>query len=279
VARAMVEIDREFPGLKPKGTVLSLDAERAKQLGYAEQVVANKAQLLAYLGVNADELETIEPTIGERVARFVTSPVVMSLLLIIGLVGIVVELFAPGFGVGGTVALCAFGLYFFGHYVAGFANWLHICLFVLGILLMILEIFVPGGIVGGLGFISIVAGLVMAAYDTKQGLASLGIAVLVTVIVAFALIKKYGIKGLISRFVLGDVQRNEAGYVAPKDQRHLLGKEGIALTPLRPAGVVKIEGRRIDAVSGGGFIAAGTPITVIQVEGSRVVVQEQEQKE
>ena len=61
VARAMVEIDREFPGLKPKGTVLSLDAERAKQLGYAEQVVANKAQLLAYLGVNADELETIEP--------------------------------------------------------------------------------------------------------------------------------------------------------------------------------------------------------------------------
>lgn len=279
VARAMVEIDREFPGLKPKGTVLSLDAERAKQLGYADQVVANKEQLLAYLGVKADELETIEPTVGERVARFVTSPVVMSILLIIGLVGIVVELFAPGFGVAGTISLCAFGLYFFGHYVAGFANWLHIGLFVLGILLMILEIFVPGAIVGALGFVSIVTGLVMAAYDTQQGLASLGIAVLVTVIVAFVLIKKFGIKGLVNRFVLGDVQRNEEGYVAPKDQRDLLGKAGIALTPLRPAGVVRIEGRRIDAVSGGGFIAAGTPIAVVQVEGTRVVVQEQEQKE
>ncbi|MCG6197448.1 nodulation protein NfeD, partial [Anoxybacillus sp. LAT_38] len=118
-------------------------------------------------GVKADELETIEPTVGERVARFVTSPVVMSLLLIIGLVGIVVELFAPGFGVAGTISLCAFGLYFFGHYVAGFANWLHIGLFVLGILLMILEIFVPGAIVGALGFVSIVTGLVMAAYDTQ----------------------------------------------------------------------------------------------------------------
>ncbi|WP_425623233.1 NfeD family protein [Brevibacillus borstelensis] len=279
VARAMVEIDKEYPGLKGKGTVLSLGAERAKELGYADQVVSGKAELLSYLGVQADSLQTIEPTVGERVARVVTSPVVMSLLLIVGLVGIVVELFAPGFGVAGTISLCAFGLYFFGHYVAGFATWLHIALFVLGILLMIMEIFLPGGIVGAIGFISIVTGLIMAAYDTQQGLASLGIAVLVTVIVMLILIKKYGIKGLFSKFILGEVQRNEAGYVAPKDQRDLLNKNGVALTPLRPAGVVKIDGKRIDAVSAGGFIAAGSQIVVSQVEGTRVVVQEIDQKE
>lgn len=279
VARAMVEIDKEYPGLKGKGTVLSLGAERAKELGYADQVVSGKAELLSYLGVQADSLQTIEPTVGERVARVVTSPVVMSLLLIVGLVGIVVELFAPGFGVAGTISLCAFGLYFFGHYVAGFATWLHIALFVLGILLMIMEIFLPGGIVGAIGFISIVTGLIMAAYDTQQGLASLGIAVLVTVIVMLILIKKYGIKGLFSKFILSEVQRNEAGYVAPKDQRDLLNKNGVALTPLRPAGVVKIDGKRIDAVSAGGFIAAGSQIVVSQVEGTRVVVQEIDQKE
>ncbi|MFC8688353.1 nodulation protein NfeD [Brevibacillus porteri] len=279
VARAMVEIDTEFPGLKPKGTVLSLDAQQAKQLGYADDVVSNKEALLKKLGIQSDSLQAIEPTGGELVARWVTSPIVMSLLLIIGLGGIVVELFAPGFGVAGTISFVAFSLYFFGHYVAGFANWLHIGLFAIGILLMLLEIFLPGGIVGAIGFVSIVTGLVMAAYDTQQGLASLGVAALITAIVTFLLVKKYGVKGLFNKFVLGDTQRNEEGYVAPRDQRELEGKTGIALTTLRPAGVVKVEGKRVDAVSVGGFIEAGTAITVVQVEGTRIVVAELEQKE
>ncbi|WP_409178281.1 NfeD family protein [Brevibacillus fortis] len=279
VARAMVEIDTEFPGLKPKGTVLSLDAQQAKQLGYADDVVSNKEELLKKLGIQPDSLQAIEPTGGELVARWVTSPIVMSLLLIIGLGGIVVELFAPGFGVAGTISFVAFSLYFFGHYVAGFANWLHIGLFAIGILLMLLEIFLPGGIVGAIGFVSIVTGLVMAAYDTQQGLASLGVAALITAIVTFLLVKKYGVKGLFNKFVLGDTQRNEEGYVAPRDQRELEGKSGIALTTLRPAGVVKVEGKRVDAVSVGGFIEAGTAITVVQVEGTRIVVAELEQKE
>ncbi|MED1802118.1 NfeD family protein [Brevibacillus porteri] len=279
VARAMVEIDTEFPGLKPKGTVLSLDAQQAKKLGYADDVVSNKEALLKKLGIQSDSLQAIEPTGGELVARWVTSPIVMSLLLVIGLGGIVVELFAPGFGVAGTISLVAFSLYFFGHYVAGFANWLHIGLFAIGILLMLMEIFLPGGIVGAIGFVSIVTGLVMAAYDTQQGLASLGVAALITAIVTFLLVKKYGVKGLFNKFVLGDTQRNEEGYVAPRDQRELEGKSGIALTTLRPAGVVKVEGKRVDAVSVGGFIEAGTAITVVQVEGTRIVVAELEQKE
>ncbi|WP_400164081.1 nodulation protein NfeD [Brevibacillus sp. TJ4] len=279
VARAMVEIDTEFPGLKPKGTVLSLDAEQAKQLGYADRLVNTRDELLVQFGISPQSLQTIEPTMSERVARWVTSPVVMSLLLVIGLVGIVVELFAPGFGVAGTISLLSFGMYFFGHFVAGFANWLHIALFVFGILLMILEIFLPGGIVGAIGFISIVSGLVMAAYDTQQGLASLGIAVLITGIVTFFLIKKFGFKGLLNRFILGDAQKNEQGYVAPKNQSDLVGKKGIALTPFRPSGTAKIDGARVDAVSPGAFIAAGTPIVVTQVEGGRVVVQEDETKE
>jgi membrane-bound serine protease (ClpP class) len=276
IARAMVQLDLEVPGLKEKGTVLSLDAEDAKKLGYAEQIVADAAGLYSYLGITEKTVEKIEPTMGERLARFVTSPVVMSTLLLVGLLGIVVEVFAPGFGIAGTVGLCAFALYFIGHYVAGFANWLHIGLFILGILLLILEIFLPGMIVGAIGFVSLVSGLVMAAYDTKQGIASLGIALGITVIVAFLLVKYYGFKGLWSKFILGDVQRNEAGYVAPRDQRELLGQQGIALTPLRPAGVVKINGKRVDAVSAGGYISPGSDIVVVQVEGSRIVVQEQE---
>ncbi|XOS94304.1 hypothetical protein ACLMAB_14060 [Brevibacillus laterosporus] len=84
----------------------------------------------------------------------------------------IIELFAPGFGVAGIIGILSFTLYFFGHFVAGFANWLDIGLFIIGVILMILEIFLPGGIVGFLGFASMSTGLVLAAYDTKQGLTS-----------------------------------------------------------------------------------------------------------
>lgn len=275
IARAMVEIDKEIPGVKSKGTVLSLEAAKAFEVGYADQLVKDKTELYRFLGVAEAEVKKIEPTLSEKVARFVTSPSVMSVLFIIGLVGLVVEVFVPGFGVFGTISLLSFGLYFFGHYVAGFASWLHIGLFLLGILLLILEIFLPGAIVGILGFISLVSGIVLSAYDTQQGAVSLGIAVVIAVIVGYILAKYFGHKGLWNKFILETEQRNAEGYVAPKDQRNLLNQQGIALTPLRPAGIVRVGAKRVDAVSAGGFIAAGTPVEVVQVEGTRVVVQEQ----
>jgi len=279
IARAMVEVDSEITGLKKRGTVLSLGAEKAKNLGYADQIVANQAELYRYLGVNESQVQTIEPTMSEKVARFVTDPVVMSLLLLIGLLGIAIELIVPGFGIAGTIGVLAFILYFFGHFVAGFASWMDIALFVLGAILIVLEIFLPGGIVGALGFISMGSGLVLAAYDTAQGLTSLAIAALIALIVSVILAKFLGVRGVWSRFVLKDEQRNEQGYVAPKDQSALIGEEGVAVTPLRPAGIVKIDGKRVDAVSVGGFIAAGTPLVVVEVEGARVVVAEKEVKE
>jgi membrane-bound serine protease (ClpP class) len=123
------------------------------------------------------------------------------------------------------------------------------------------------------------SGLVLAAYDTAQGLTSLAIAALIALIVSVILAKFLGVRGVWSRFVLKDEQRNEQGYVAPKDQSALIGEEGVAVTPLRPAGIVKIDGKRVDAVSVGGFIAAGTPLVVVEVEGARVVVAEKEVKE
>ncbi len=279
VARAMVEIDTPFPGLKPKGTVLSLDADQARKLGYADRIVADKAELYRALGIQPDRVTELEPSLSEKVARIVTSPAVMSLLLVVGLVGLVVELFVPGFSVPGTIGLLAFALYFFGHFVAGFASWIHIALFVIGILLMVMELFLPGGIVGALGFLSLVSGLVLAAYDTAQGLKSLGIAVLAALVVTFVLAKYFGARGVWNRLILRDEQRSEAGYVAPKDQRDLLGEAGVALTPLRPAGIARIGARRVDAVSVGDFIAPGTPVVVVQVEGTRVVVQKQEMNE
>ncbi len=53
----------------------------------------------------------------------------------------------------------------------------------------------------------------------------------------------------------------------------LLGKAGVAVTPLRPAGLASIEGRRVDVVTRGGHLATGAPVRVIKVEGNRVIVE------
>nr|WP_239565312.1 NfeD family protein [Brevibacillus fulvus] len=272
IARAMVQIEMNLPGLKEPGSVLALDAEKAKAVGYADQLVNNVNELYQHLGVAGAQVQAIEPTLGETIARFVTSPLVMSVLLIIGLAGIAVELFAPGFGIAGGLSLCAFGLYFFGHLMAGYAEWFHLGLFLIGLLLMVLELFVPGMIVGLIGFVCMISGLALAAYDIRQGLLALALAMLITVIVAVVLAKIYGIRGFWRKLILEDAQRNEAGYVAAKDQRELLGQHGLALTPLRPAGIVNIQGMRVDAVSQGAYIEPGSSVIVVQVEGARVVV-------
>ncbi|MCA9320835.1 MAG: hypothetical protein KDB18_12995 [Salinibacterium sp.] len=56
----------------------------------------------------------------------------------------------------------------------------------------------------------------------------------------------------------------------------LVGREGHTESPMRPAGIVDLDGRRVDAVSDGGFLAAGTRVRVTHVEGNRIVVTEVE---
>jgi membrane-bound serine protease (ClpP class) len=60
--------------------------------------------------------------------------------------------------------------------------------------------------------------------------------------------------------------------------RDLLGKSGRAVSTLRPAGIADIEGRRVDCVADGELLDAGTEVTVVRVDGNRVVVRAATQK-
>ena len=62
-------------------------------------------------------------------------------------------------------------------------------------------------------------------------------------------------------------------YVANADRSDLRGHAGTAASYLRPAGIATIDGRRVDVLTEGEFIAAGTPIRVVRVEGARVFVE------
>ncbi|MDR3270207.1 MAG: hypothetical protein LBT32_01645 [Peptococcaceae bacterium] len=148
-------------------------------------------------------------------------------------------------------------------------------LFVLGLVFLILEIFVPGGILGAIGVILLVAGIFVAADTFQQGVIwSLIFLVVLGVILGLSFRFPWT-RRLWQRLSLKESQSNQRGYVAPKpDYANYVGREGVALSLLRPAGVADFDGARMDVVTEGGFINNGTKVYIIAVEGTRIIVRE-----
>lgn len=265
----MSEINRT----KQAGEILTLTSKEAVLIGFAEAETESFDDWLASLKPN--RVENIEPTLAEQLARFLTNPAVTTILFILGISGIFIELFVPGFGVPGIIGISAFGLYFLGNYVAGFAGTEHIVLFVAGVVLLLLELFIPSfGILGILGIAALMSGVVLAAYDTGNAFQSLGIAFLVAIVIIVIFVRLFKHRGVWNRFILKDSLNTQEGYLSHEIKQELIGKQGKAITPLRPAGTILIGGKRIDVVTNGEFISAGSWVEVIQLEGIRVVVQQ-----
>ncbi|REK59649.1 MAG: serine protease [Thermobacillus sp.] len=266
----------ELPGIgRDPGGILTLTAEEALRVGYADHLADSVEEVIAWLGLEQRAVVHVEPSLAERAARVLTQPGVMLLLLIIGIAGIVIEMLVPGFGVPGVVGLLALVLYFFGQYVAGFAGMESVALFVAGIILLVLELFVPSyGILGILGGAAIIGGIATAAYDAGDAVTTLLYALGAAAVLAAVAGYIFRRRGVWNKFILRESLTSEEGYLSTEARTDLAGKSGTALTPLRPAGVVLIDGERIDAVSEGGFVEPGARVRVVRAEGLRVVVKE-----
>lgn len=273
-ANAVVEM-KAIQQTKEKGQIISLSAKEALAVGYADKLVNSLDEAIAFTGVQDYIVQRVELTFMERLAEWLTNPVVSTILLFIGIAGVAIELIVPGFGVPGIVGVIGFGLYFFGNFVAGFAEKESLVLFVLGLILLVCELFVPSfGILGILGSGALIAGVVMAAFNTSSALISLGIAFAAALIVVIIVAKIFQRRGIWNRFILKDQLTTEQGYVSAETKESLLHKQGISLTPLRPSGSVIIDGERIDVVTEGSFIAANRQVIVSKIDGTRVIVQE-----
>lgn len=145
-----------------------------------------------------------------------------------------------------------------------------ITLLVVGAILLFLETLLPGMIIGIIGFLCLVAAVVLA-YETGFRFGNL---VLAGVVLGLALgvvgwLKFFPESRLASRFISKSAT-GELGVSKPE----LLHCTGIAITQLRPSGAADFNGKRVDVVTEGGLIERGAPIKVIEVEGVRVVVRE-----
>ena len=282
LAEAMVDADVAIPDVIDKGKLLTLTTDEALQHGVADFRADTLESALEQAGLGGAELRRASLNWAESVVRFLTHPVVSSLLITLGMLGIIIELRTPGFGIPGVLGIASLALFFWGHWLVQLAGWEEMLLAAAGIVLLALEIFViPGfGIAGALGIAALLAGLIMSVTGggaTAQFiLAAAGrvvFALLFALFASLALLRLLPRLPVSRRLVLQtDLGTGQEFGSAPESDLRWLGKRGRASSPLRPAGIAELDGERVDVVSDGELIDAGESIEVVRVDGNRIVV-------
>ena len=211
----------------------------------------------------------------EQLAGIITSPWVTIALLTVGCLLLFIELLTlHTWGLTGTLGVLAVGLVFAAHVTVGTAGWIGVVLFLAGLTFLLLETHVfPGhGIAAVAGLLLLFLGMFWALGGSENAVFALAVSTILTVVSIigfFAYLPKSPVWKTLGQQMQ---QRASLGYVTSESRMHFLGREGRAATVLRPAGLADIDGVRLDVVTEGEFLDAGTPIVVIKVEGSRVVV-------
>ena len=280
---------RQGPAITTEGEPLRLSAKRADELGVAWRVVDNFDQLKQLYGFERDP-RSAKPNWALELIEALGSPALTVVLLVVGFLGIYVELHSPGVGIGGVVAAVAFMLFFWSKFLNATAGWLEVLLFVGGVFCLLLEVLVlPGtGIFGLGGGAMILASIVLASqtfilpHDESQ-LAELRRSL--TIVAAAAACIVIGALGLrrylphtpVFRTLMlnppADDELHDLDYrEAIADFSHLVGQQGTAATNLMPAGKAEFDGQLVDVIAEGMPIDRGQTVVVTKARGNRVVV-------
>jgi membrane-bound ClpP family serine protease len=154
-------------------------------------------------------------------------------------------------------------------------SWVAALCLIFGVLLVIFEMFIPGfGISGISGVILLILGISLTARTVVEGLFLLLIILAVLGINLIFMLRSVTKGRLAKSLVLNDSLNKEAGFSGTDDLSCYLGREGVAHTVLRPAGAADFGGVKLDVVTEAEYLAKGTKVKVIKVEGRRVVVRE-----
>ena len=287
ICQGMVDERIVVPGLVDSTQLITLTTDEALKYGIADTLVNNLDDVLKAFNLSGAKVIDVHTNWAEDTVKFLNNPVVSTILIMVGVFGLFAEIKHPGFGLPGVAGIVALLLFFGSSYILDLASILDLILFVAGIILILLEIFViPGfGVTGILGIICIIASLFLSLIgggnlpfvDTNQisiaiiQLASALAAALILLIILARFLPK---STIFNKLVLSHEENSDKGFVSSKSLSELIGKEGKALTTLRPAGMADFDGDKIDVVADGDYVQQGSRLKVLRVEGSKVVVRE-----
>jgi membrane-bound serine protease (ClpP class) len=279
-------------------TLLTVSADVARKIGLSKATVSSPQALAADRGYTI--VSDLAPGGGEKFVALLASAPVRGLLLSIFLLSLYAALHTPGSGGAEAIALVALGLLIGIPLLTGYAQWWEIALIVVGLALVAVELFlIPGfGFAGITGIALLLGGLVMTFVGNAPGvpgtwrLPQIWTGVqngLLAVVIAFTVsgllalwLRRYLPKlPYVSRLVLqpagaGAVEAVDGAPVPSTDAWPFIGTVGRAVSDLKPGGSAEFpyaDDRRITAVvSDGGYVRAGTKLSVREVHGNRIVV-------
>jgi membrane-bound serine protease (ClpP class) len=283
--------------------LLTLTASQALEYGVARAVVKDRAGVFDFLakrdGVTFEgEPMVLETLWSEELVRWLNSPAVMGVLVMLALLGVYIEFSTPGFGLPGLTAVICFALIIGSKYLIGMANWVEVAIFFIGVILLMIEIFVlPGfGVVGVLGIILILAGLFgmlvknppdkvpwpQTQLDWQlftNSVLGLLFGFIGFVVLAWILAKYLPKLQFLSGLILIPTAAKQRGgmkvsMTAPAERVAGvdIGDIGEVVSTLRPAGKAKFGHCVVDVVAVAEFLDKGTKVEIIEIHGNRVVV-------
>jgi len=274
------------------GELLTMTDTEALRYGFSVMTVDSVEEMLRRLGyVNAKAI-----SVSKNWSEGLVSVIAMlaPVLMMIGFSCIYIEIRSPGFGIPGIVGICCLALVFFGQYAVGLANYTEMLLLLFGAALLALEILViPGfGFAGFAGIALLIVGMVLSfqnfvipnpeypwqAAVLKRNIVRVSLSLIGSVVLILVFFKyvfeRIGrvVKGPYLAATLGGAQSDMGMVFVPN-----LGDKGVAATPLRPSGKVRIDkgsgkSELCDVVTEGQFIDSGATVAVLQIQGNRIVV-------
>jgi membrane-bound serine protease (ClpP class) len=287
------ELKMDGEVINEKGQILTLtNLEAEKPYGTPPRsllsagTLASLDALLEKLGYADAERHFIKPTGAEQLATWLTA--ISPLLLLVGIIGIYIEMKTPGFGVAGIIGILALLLYFLGGYIAGLSGLEWVAVFLLGVGLVALELFVyPGTIALGLaGAAMMLAALIMAMVDVYPGappiptLPQLRLPlqnILIAMaggVVAILVLSRFLPKTPIYRLVVSQSASGVKTEAVQHEQRAALqGQIGVAISALRPGGKAQFGDQILDVISQGELVAKGTKVRIIGYSAKEALVE------
>jgi len=295
VVEAMIDKSRELKiddeTLNEKGQILTLTNVQAEKKYNDKPLLSSGtvnsiSDLLGQLGYSNAKLVRLEPTGAERLATFLT--MIAPLLLVIGIIGIYIEMKTPGFGLPGIIGITAFIFYFAGGFIAGLSGLEWTAVFIIGLGLLMLEIFLfPGTILPGIvGAVLMFVSLIMAMVDIYPGMPAIPSLAQFRLPLTNLLLASFTalvIMAILSRFVLKTplfyrlVSQTASGVttVASRSvaQNSKMGEVGVALSPLRPGGKAQFGSEILDVITQGEMIGRGTRVKILGFSGHEAIVE------
>ena len=296
IARGMVDEELMFTHLvikgdsiivndiegRKEGKLISLTTEQALKYNISDGKAETLNELINLLGYSELVLKENIENWSEKLVRFLTNPVVASLLTTFGFLGILFELQSPGWGIPGVVGLICLILSLSASYIAQLATISDMLLIIAGLSLIMLEAFViPGfGVVGISGIGIVVYGLYLLLIPNvpvgeevlSNATDGFMIGLLGAIIGIYLLLKLMVKTKFWKQLTAPGSQKKEDGYTNSFGWESLIDQIGVADTDLHPSGWVRVEDKRFFMISEGDFIEKGSSVKILSVDGNRVLV-------